>query len=114
MNILFKEPQNTFINLRFFEKNPEYKLKNALLYSVKIRDKITNERFYKKGINSRTIEERFGEDLELDVIEILKSNFYDCYIKEEEIHKKNRSKSLVPQRKISGYTECYREPITIN
>ena len=101
----------------FFEKNPKEADRDAILYMIKFNKKDGNEQFYKVGITTRDIRDRFAYDLksyDIDILETYKGKLLDIFRKEQEIHNTNKEFSYVPNEKIVGYTECYTKPMKIN
>ena len=83
------------------------------LYCVDLEHYRTGERFYKIGLTSGTVEERFDEDMErfkLIVIAEQVLPMYEAVTNETRLlHKFHKEGRLYrPKARISGFTECFR------
>jgi ribosomal protein L36 len=82
---------------------------DALLYLVKFFNK--NEIFYKIGITTQTIKQRFctRKDVPYNIklINQFKINLYNAIILENKLHSYFKNYSYIPKIKFGGYTECF-------
>lgn len=82
----------------------------GIMYIIKIfNDK---ELFYKVGITSRTVADRFYDlekiGYEYEIISIMEGTISNCFELEQKVIKQNRSIKYTPIHKIAGWTECFK------
>lgn len=90
------------------EKNlDDWKKISAIVYKIKIYD--NEEVFYKIGITTKTVEERFGGCLPYayNIIEIIETNLYEAIYIENKLHKLNKLNHYEPNKIFGGWTECF-------
>ena len=105
--------------------NGWYKIKNAekfkenwlnieaYLYQIKCKN--GEEIYYKIGITSKKIEDRFKNKFDsFIVIDYVKTNLYDAVIREQSILNDNKTMRFNPKIKFHGHTECFIKQININ
>ena len=95
---------------RYFQRR---KLLTLRFYCVKFTHKTTNEMFYKYGITSKTVPQRFRAELINYDIEILGEKIIPMYeavkLEAKHLHDKCvQGRMYVPAEKISGWSECFR------
>lgn len=85
----------------------------AILYFVKIYNQ--DEIFYKVGITTKSIEERFKNlKIVIEVIKEVKTNLYNACILENKILLDNIEHRYTPKTFLNhGNTECFNENITV-
>lgn len=84
------------------------------LYCVELKHYHTGEQFYKIGLTTKSVEDRFSEDIErFEIVKVhgeRKLKLYDAVTKETQLlfkfHREGRA--YRPQASLSGYTECFR------
>lgn len=92
------------------EKNSiDWKQVKAVVYKIKIYD--SKEVFYKIGITTKTIEQRFRGCLpyEYNILEVIETNLYDAIYIENKLHKINKIHHYKPNKLFGGWTECFSE-----
>ena len=99
-----------------FKNNPALKGKDGTIYYLKFTCKSTNLVFYKIGITTQTLADRFSkyyhDKYDIIVVDTLNTNIYDAYLLEQ--HIKNlyvKKKYVVEDKKFMGRTECFCENI---
>lgn len=97
-------------NPKLAEKNKEqWTNEDATIYIIKCYN--SNEEFYKIGITTYTVKERFEGDSKLpyqhEVIGELKTNLYKAIHLEEKLHDMHSSHLYKPKIVFGGYTECF-------
>lgn len=74
-----------------------------------------NEIFYKIGITTRMLKERFCNTqlmpYNYDIVDIIETNMYDGIYKERELHEINKEYSYKPLIRFGGDSECFSELI---
>jgi hypothetical protein len=88
----------------------------GFIYCLKFTDVETEETFWKVGVTSKTVEERFYAIRNLFEIETIKMRELpnlECAILEKQIHQEHAHLKHRPARHFSGYTECFSEYIEI-
>lgn len=105
---------NSFWNLENREQfKKEWKEKPCLVYTIKCWDE--NEIFFKIGITTKTVKERFRKEKDLpyefEVLEEIQTNLYDAIAIEFLKHKKlkKEGKQYFPKKTFAGITECFKE-----
>lgn len=97
------------IDDKYFINHPEQKSKPAILYHVIIYN--DNEVFYKVGITTKSIKERFSKlhkfGYEYKTISSHSTSLYEAYKTEQEFLEKRKLKYW-PKVKFDGWTECYQ------
>lgn len=93
----------------FFERNPERTNEPALLYFVEILEESSNVAFYKIGITTRSISERFASSAGYLVEEItsLELTLKEAYDLEQMLHDRLEGSEYQPDERFEGRTECY-------
>ncbi len=95
-------------NKKIFDKNPELANSNGWLYFVSIY--INNQKRYKIGITSTTIENRLQQEgYEFSVIKAFNSTLLNCYLLEQKINKKfkNYKDKNINASHLDGHTEIF-------
>lgn len=92
-----------------FRVKPQIKELPGILYFIKFES--ASETFYKIGITSRTVEERFNKkgDVAHYSIEVVKTRvvtLYEAYQLEQQILHDFQHLKYTPQKWFSGWTEC--------
>ncbi|AHJ87130.1 hypothetical protein BCP8-2_092 [Bacillus phage BCP8-2] len=87
---------------------------DATVYLVKCYDHI--ESFYKIGITTRTVEDRFANSRSMPynykILGELKTNLYNAIHVEHELHNLHRDFKYTPLTSFDGYTECFTNVCT--
>ena len=101
---------------QLFNRNPEMKNIPGILYLIKFYNE--DIVFWKVGITSCTIKERFGSmnryNLDMDIITENKNmSFYDCFKAEQSILKLHKDIRINVDYNGFKTTEAFDEPITI-
>lgn len=99
---------------QYFVNNPSEKQKRGMLYLLRFTSNI--ETFYKVGITTQTIKQRFHWGYAAYVIEVVKVSMvtiYEAWRKEQRIIGSFQHQQYIPTVKIGGYTECLSEHINI-
>lgn len=93
----------------FFNLHPEWKNKNAILYSVEMTH--GKEKFYKIGITTKTLKERFRElPYKFKVLNIKEGKLFSLWKQEQKMIRQNFKNHYKPLQKFSGsYRECFKE-----
>lgn len=91
-----------------FRNKPHIKAMQGVLYLVRFDS--DDEMFYKIGITSRSVEERFSTASHnrylITIIAVLHTTLYNAYQFEQEILSEYSHLRYVPQKRFSGWTEC--------
>lgn len=100
-------PSLGIFNLKNIEKNKlEFINKKCILYKIKLFNE--NEVFYKVGITTTPISNRFRQiPYNIEIIELIDTNLYDGYNQEKQIHKQLSKSKYSPQIQFGGKTECF-------
>lgn len=91
----------------FFKNHPEFRNKPALRYVVRFSK--NRESFYKVGITTLSVDKRFaGEDRSFEIIDVVYSTLYECFVDEQSIMKSAAKYLYTPENKLyAGNTECF-------
>lgn len=103
---------NSFYSLENRKKNKkEWEQKSCIVYTIKCWD--DDEVFYKIGITTKTVKERFRKEKEMpykyEVLAEIKTNLYEAvaieFVKHKEL--KQKGKQYLPKKHFGGITECF-------
>lgn len=93
----------------YFEKWPEEKDKNSILYIVKMN--YDNMLWYKVGITISTISERFSKQIykqmQIETIKQMHLPLYDAFVTEQTIITDLKEHKFKHDLKFCGHTECF-------
>jgi hypothetical protein len=94
-------------NKKNIEKNKLENIgKKCILYKIKLYN--VNECFYKVGITTTSIKNRFRQiPYDVEIIELIKTNLYDGYYQEQQIQKELSEFKYSPKIKFGGRNECF-------
>jgi len=94
-------------NIKNIEKNRLENInKKCILYKIKLFN--DNECFYKIGITTTTINNRFRQiPYNIEIIELINTNLYDGYYQEKQIHEELSQFKYIPQIEFGGKNECF-------
>jgi len=107
-----KQPIYTSMSINTLKLN-EHKDDYCILYSLKFTHIENNEKFYKVGITTKGIIDRFKQIrkyYKIEVIDLYEGTLLDCKEKEEQLLSENEFFKYTPKEKIGGYTECLSKP----
>ncbi len=95
----------------FFNEHPEAKNKKAILYRIEMSDE--KEKFYKVGITTKSLQERFkGIPYNIKPLNIKEGKLYSLWKQEQKMIRKNYQNHYKPLQKFSGsYRECFAVPV---
>lgn len=99
---------------RYFDENPKERERPGMLYLIRFSS--PTEEFYKIGITTQTIKQRFhwGYDAyHLDVISEHHMSIYEAWTKEQHIVRFFKEHRYIPMIKIGGYTECLSKRVDV-
>lgn len=100
-------------NMKLFERNPELKNKDALLYFVKIFNE--HETFWKVGITVSTVDKRFQALVQHGYQYVVERQIplplYDAYLQEQALLREYKEYQYQPLQKFGGWTECFNKQI---
>lgn len=86
---------------------------DSSVYVIECFDKFNDELFYKIGITTRSVADRFRTQTEMpyeyETKYIIKANLYECVYIEKELHFFHRNYQYYPKKDFEGYTECFRD-----
>lgn len=99
-------------NPKLAEKNKRQWIKeNATVYIIKCYNH--KEEFYKIGITTYTVKERFESDSKLpyqyEIIKELKTNLYNAIYLEQQLQDLHKDYLYAPKIEFGGYTECFSQ-----
>lgn len=100
---------------RYFEMNPSEQQKSGILYLLRFTSQ--TEEFYKIGITTTTIKQRYHWgylDYNIDVILEHPTTIYDAWQREQAIISMFKHQRYIPSIKIGGYTECLTKHIDVD
>ena len=93
-----------------FERLCKNRSGKGILYVVRLYS--DTESFYKVGITSRSVSDRFGKvkiPYKIEVIKTVKGEPSAIYNLEKQAHRELRCKSYKPKNTFAGHTECFTE-----
>lgn len=101
-----------FINTTSFETSCNKNLNGeGILYFLKVTDKRTQFQFYKIGITSKSVKERYPKyqykDYNYEIIHSVKKDARKIFKEEQKIHSKYFKYKATVNTDFSGYSECY-------
>lgn len=86
--------------------------RNAYVYIIQCHSTDFAEIFYKIGITTFSVEERFysGMPYKYKKMQLIKTSLYDAIYIEEQLHKEVEEYRYAPAIKFSGWTESFTKP----
>lgn len=96
------------------ENKSEWMNKKAIVYVIECRNtRPPEELFYKIGITTSTVKERFalGMPYKWRCIQETRCSLYYAIALEEELHSRAAEWKYVPAIKFSGWTETFSQPV---
>ena len=93
---------------KIFDDKPHLKTEDGIFYIIRLFN--DDESFYKFGITSKCVHQRFRGRLKKYAYEIIieeKMNLYDAYQLEKTYRQSHKHISYKPKHRFAGHTECY-------
>lgn len=107
---------NGAYNDTFFEKFPELKTKESILYLVKVTNTKTSETFWKVGITAlASVQKRYAAERnhKFEVVVQKTLPLFEAYRSEQQLISENKQHQYTPADLKSGHTECFSIPIKL-
>ena len=69
---------------------------------------MSNENFYKIGITTTNLDNRFRQiPYNIEIIELIKTNLYDGFYQEQQLHDELSNFKYFPKINFGGKNECF-------